>query len=237
MTDTPSPLIEKQARYYGLIERAAFGPKSACQLKNETRDRKDGYCKVCTCKRHEFEFDNVLSQLIADGVFTHFAICPFHLFAGMLLATLHSGPEAQFVLFQKKQFAIDQLNKASKCIAAALNYFNREDIEISKEEFSLYARLHDLAQCEPIISAASDTIKAGHKQSKARGGRPTRLDAEGITECCLPVWQMLAGDEPVGSHNVRLHDLLSATWTTAYGSQKPEPNWEHQIKKAQKRKG
>jgi hypothetical protein len=154
----------------------------------------------------------------------------------MLLATLHNGPEAEFILFQKKQFAIDQLNKASKCIAGALNYFGRDEIEISKEEFTLYARLHDLAKCEPIISAASDAIKASHKQSKARGGRPARLDAEGIIECCLPVWEMLAG-EPAGSHNVRLHDLLSATWTTAYGSRRLEPNWEHQIKKAQKREG
>jgi hypothetical protein len=154
----------------------------------------------------------------------------------MLLAALDNGPEAEFLLSQKQEFAVKELRQAEKNIAGALNTFGLDEIEVHKEDIEFYAHLSDLRRCQSIVTAALKALSASRKELKSRTGRPARRDAQGITECCMTVWRHWTG-KSAGKNNTGFHALLSATWITVYGPQIGEPNWEHQIKRTQKQRG
>jgi hypothetical protein len=225
----------KKERYFKLIERALLGPRTKCQLSGNSEEHKNVRCSVCHIKEEEFEFDHVLAQLIENGTIHQPRLCPYQFFAGMLLDDLEDGPDAQLVSMEKLHVAIKALAKAQESITGALTLFG-DDIEIHKHADELYQRLNNLKSLQRFIPMALTSLKARHKEPRPRrGGRPRKLDAHGITDCCSSTWRVLVGKE-ANQKNTRFQDLLSATWIAVHGANEREPDWEHQIKAAKKRR-
>jgi hypothetical protein len=218
--------------YYQLLERALLGPRSKCQLSSNSEKNKNGRCSICPYKQEEFEFDHVLARLIENGTIHRLRLCPYQIFAGMLLEDLDL--EAERVENWKRGLAIKKLERAKKDIAGALAMFGH-DIEIHKDADELYRRLDFVGRSQRIIGRAITALKAVYKEPKPKTGHPGKLDARAITAGCLASWRLLVGKE-VGKNNTQFLDLLSATWIAVEGSNKREPDWQHQIKAAKKRR-
>ena len=217
---------DRDARYYKLLERA-FGPRSFCKLGGAPADKKNGKCSACTFKI-EFAFDEVIANLIRKGKLRSKGACPFFLFAAALANTLDYGPEAQLKSQENERFAISELQRALRHIAGALNKLGREEIEIHHAEDPFYAKLMDVSISEVFLTGALKALRARSRAPVPRKGRPAKLDAQDITRCCLIAWELLMGKAP-GKNNAGFLELLSATWTTVYGEQEPEPSWAYHI--------
>jgi hypothetical protein len=217
---------DRDARYYKLLERA-FGPRALCKLSGSAIDKKNGKCSACTFKI-EFEFDEVLANLVRKGKLRREGPCPFFLFAAALANALDHGQEAQLKSQEDESFAISELQRALKHIAGALNKLDRKEIEIHHADDPFYAKLMDVAISEIFLTGAVKALKARHKAAVRQRGRPAKLDAQDITRSCLRAWELLTRKEP-GKNNAGFLELLSATWTSVYGDQRPEPSWAYHI--------
>jgi hypothetical protein len=229
------PIRDEREGYFKLLERIYLGPRTKCQFNREPENNKNGRCSSCTIKEAEFEFDNVLARLIKNGTIHRSALCPYRLFAGLLLHDLEDGPDAKLVSIEKRQVAIKALESAQRSITGALTLFGI-DIEIHKDADDLYQRLNNVKVSQRFIRVAIAALKARQRKLPARrGGRPAKLNAQVIADYCLSVWQLLVGKE-ANPKNTQLQDLLSATWISVHGAKEREPDWEHQIKAAKKRR-
>ena len=217
---------DRDVRYYQLLERA-FGPRAFCKLSGAPTDKKNGKCSACTFK-NEFEFDEVIANLVRKGKLRREGPCPFFLFAAALANTLDYGPEAQLRAQEHERFAISELQRALKHIAGALNKLGREEIAIHHADDPFYAKLMDVTIAEVFLTGALEALKVRSKVAVQQRGRPAKLDAQDITRCCLIVWKLLMRKEP-GKNNAGFLELLSATWRTVYGEQRPEPSWAYHI--------
>jgi hypothetical protein len=217
---------DRDARYYKLLERA-FGPRAFCKLSGAPTDKKNGKCSACTFKI-EFEFDEVIANLVRKGKLRREGPCPFFLFAAALANTLDYGPEAQLRAQENERFAISELQRALRHIAGALNKLGREEIQIQHAYDPFFAKLMDVTISEIFLTGALKALKARHKVAVRQRGRPSKLDAQDITRSCLTAWELLMRKEP-GKNNAGFLELLSATWTTVYGEQRPEPSWAYHI--------
>ena len=228
---------DRDARYYQLLNRA-FGPRAFCKLSAAPKDRKNGKCSACTFQIGEFEFDEAIANLVRKGKIPT-GPCPFFLFAASLANTLDSGPEAQLKAQENERFAISELQRALRHIAGALNKLGREEILIHHTDDPFYAKLMDIDISEVFLTGALKALKARYKAAISSKGRPPKRDAQDITQCCLTAWVMLTRKEP-GKNNAGFLELLSASWTTVYGEQRPEPSWAYHIdsvKQQAKKKG
>ena len=142
--------------------------------------------------------------------------------------TLDYGPEAQLNSQENERFAISELQRALRHIAGALNKLGREEIEIHHADDPFYAKLMDVSISEVFLTGALKALKARSKVAVQQRGRPAKLDAQDITRCCLTVWELLMRKQP-GKNNAGFLELLSATWRTVYGEQRPEPSWAYHI--------
>jgi hypothetical protein len=238
MARTSTTMKDRDASYYKLLNRA-FGPRASCGLSTALKDRESGKCSACTFQIGEFEFDEVIADLVRKGKIRTERVCPFFLFAGLLAHTLDYGPEAQLNSQENERYAISELQRALRHIAGALNKLGREEINIQHADDPFYAKLMDIIISEVFLTGALKALKARYEAPVAQRGRPPKLDAQDITRCCLKAWPMLMQEEP-GKNNARLLELLSATWRAVYGEQRPEPDWTHQIaslKQKAKKKG
>jgi hypothetical protein len=231
----------KEEKYFRLLERVYPEPRLKCGLADSSEGSEKGQCRACTFKIGEFEFDDVLEQLIRNGQIRNGGIhrahlCPYQVFAGMLLGNLDDGPEAERVENWKRGLAIRNLERAKKNIAGALAVFGH-DIEIHKDADEFYRRLEFVRRSQGIIGKAITAIKAVYKEPKPKTGHPGKLDAQAITEACLTSWRLLVGKE-AGKNNTQFQELLSKTWISVHGAkkEKDEPDWEYQIKAAKKRR-
>ena len=228
---------DRDAQYYKLLERV-FGPRAFCKLSGAPTDKKNGKCSACTFKI-EFEFDEVIAHLVRKGKLRREGPCPFFLFASALANTLDDGPEAQLRAQEHERFAISELQRALKHIAGALNKLGREEIAIHHADDPFYAKLMDVTIAEVFLTGALKALKARSKVAIQQRGHPAKLDAQDITRCCLIVWELLMRRQP-GKNNAGFLELLSATWRTVYGEQRPEPSWAYHIdslKRQAKEKG
>jgi hypothetical protein len=218
---------DRDARYYQLLERA-FGPRAFCKLSGAPADKKNGKCSACTFKM-EFEFDEVIANLIRKGKLRRGGPCPFFLIAAALANALDYGLEAQLKSQDHERFAISELQRALKHIAGALNKLGREEIAIHHADDPFYAKLMDVSIAEVFLTGALKALKARATAVVQQRGRPAKLDAQDITRCCLEVWELLMRKEP-GKNNAGFLELLSAAWRTVYGEeQRPEPSWAYHI--------
>jgi hypothetical protein len=238
MAGTTTTMKDRDARYYKLLDRA-FGPRAFCKLSGALTDRKNGKCRACTFQIGEFEFDEVIANLVRKGKIRTGGPCPFFFFAASLANTLDYGPEAQLRAQENERFAISELQRALRHIAGALNKLGREEIQIQHTDDPFYAKLMDISISEVFLTGALKALKARYKAAISSKGRPPKLDAQDITKCCLTAWEMLMRKEP-DKNNAGFLELLSASWTTVYGEQRPEPSWAYHIdsfKQQAKKKG
>jgi hypothetical protein len=218
---------DRDARYYELLSRV-YGPRASCKLTLAPRDRKNGKCSACMVQIGEFEFDEVISNLVRNGKIRTERVCPFFIFSGVLASTLGHGLEAELKSQENERFAISELRRALKFIAGALNSLGREEIYIHHAEDPFYGKLIGISASEVLLTEALKALKARYKAPIAQRGRPPKLDAQDITQACSKAWRMLMRKEP-GKNNASFLVLLSGTWTTVYGEQRREPSWGHHI--------
>jgi hypothetical protein len=57
----------KEEKYFRLLERVYPEPRLKCGLADSSEGSEKGQCRACTFKIGEFEFDDVLEQLIRNG--------------------------------------------------------------------------------------------------------------------------------------------------------------------------
>ena len=171
MARITTTMKDRDARYYKLLERA-FGPRAFCKLSGAPTDKKNGKCSACTFKI-EFEFDEVIANLIRKGKLRSKGPCPFFLFAASLANTLDYGPEAQLKSQENERFAISELQRALRHIAGALNKLGREEIEIHHADDPFYAKLMDVSHFRSIPDRSVESFE-GQVQGASPAERAPR---------------------------------------------------------------
>jgi hypothetical protein len=171
MAGTTTTMKDRDARYYKLLDRA-FGPRAFCKLSAAAlKGRKNGKCGACTFQIDEFEFDEVIANLVRKGKIRT-GPCPYFLFAASLANTLDYGPEAQLRAQENERFAISELQRALRHIAGALNKLGREEILIHHTDDPFYAKLMDISISEVFLTGALKALKARYKAAISSKGRP-----------------------------------------------------------------